>query len=187
MLRYVILYNTDNIKYLESNFKRLESLYHEALEAANREKAENDARMMKANDDYARVVAKNEALEERVDILYKLSKSYLENNRENIARNNPSLAVSQPTANVVEFDDNTSNTDREGTWTREKLRGFRKTNLPKTNVTNRETSSNNTVVPSDQSLSLNQTDSDIRTTNVVNPERNSDRICYYFANTPTQK
>ena len=53
-------------------------MYNEALEEANNIKSEYEARLITANDDLSRVKAENEALAEKVDILFKLGRSYLD-------------------------------------------------------------------------------------------------------------
>ena len=53
-------------------------MYNEALEEANNIKSEYEARLITANDDLSRVKAKNEALAEKVGVLFKLGRSYLD-------------------------------------------------------------------------------------------------------------
>ena len=60
------------------NFERLEGMYHESLEEVNQVKSEYEAKLIRANDNQAVIMAENEALKEKVDILFKLGRSYID-------------------------------------------------------------------------------------------------------------
>ena len=60
-------------------------MYHEALEEVNNVKSEYEAKLMTANDSLAVAMSENEVLKEKVDILFKLGRSYL--NREKVGNN----------------------------------------------------------------------------------------------------
>ena len=55
-------------------------MYQDSLEEVNNVKSEYEARLIKANDNYVVVKAENEVLKEKVDVLFKLGRSYLNNN-----------------------------------------------------------------------------------------------------------
>ena len=55
-------------------------MYHDSLEEVNRVKSDCEARVIAANDNYTVLKAENEVLKERVDILFKLGRSYLDRN-----------------------------------------------------------------------------------------------------------
>ena len=63
--------------FLENNLGRLETMYHEALEENNNLKSEYEAKLMTANDNLTTATEENEALAEKVDILFKFGRSYL--------------------------------------------------------------------------------------------------------------
>ena len=107
----------------------MESLYHEAVEESRKVKAEHEVQILKASEDYARVVAQNEILTERNEVLFKLGKRYIENKV-------------QPSNSVVSIDtNNTTDTDvievhkaavetaDTCAWTQNKLRGFKRQNI----------------------------------------------------------
>ena len=128
------------LKELKNNFERLNRIYQESLDSANKDKADYEARIMKADDDYARIVSQNEALKEKVEVLFKLGRSIIDNKNnspDNHATALDSALNSDPSAlatNENETDVNrvrlNDNTVRDDTWTREKLRGFKKAKPP---------------------------------------------------------
>ena len=80
----------EEIKVLQRNFKRLEGMYQESLDEVNQVKSEYEAKLIAANDKFSVIKAENETLKEKVDILFKLGKSYLEkNNNTNKVNNSP--------------------------------------------------------------------------------------------------
>ena len=74
---------------IKNNFERLEGMYHDSLEEVNRVKSDCEARVIAANDNYTVLKAENEVLKEKVDILFKLGRSYLDRN--NAANNTDML------------------------------------------------------------------------------------------------
>ena len=54
-------------------------MYQDSLEEVNNVKSEYEARLIKANDNYIVVKAENEVLKEKVDVLFKLGRSYINN------------------------------------------------------------------------------------------------------------
>ena len=60
------------------NFERLEGMYHDSLEEVNQVKSEYEAKLIRANDNQAVIMSENEALKEKVDILFKLGRSYID-------------------------------------------------------------------------------------------------------------
>jgi hypothetical protein len=69
------------MKVLRRSFERLELMYHQSLEEVNQVKSEYEAKLIVANDSFRDVKQENEQLKERVDILFKLGKSYLEKDK----------------------------------------------------------------------------------------------------------
>ena len=65
----------NELRQTRNNLGRLETMYHEALEESNNLKSEYEAKLIGANDNLAVIKAENEALSEKIDVLFKLSKS----------------------------------------------------------------------------------------------------------------
>ena len=104
------------MKVLKRSFDRLEAMYHQALEEVNQVKSEYEAKLIVANDNFRDVKQENEILKERVDILFKLGKSYLEKDKTN---GNPDIIE------VVEGD----NTDpTKGELPKNRMRGYKRVN-----------------------------------------------------------
>ena len=70
---------TEEMRILQHNFERLEIMYQDSLEEVNNVESEYEARLIKANDNYIVVKAENEVLKEKVDVLFKLGRSYINN------------------------------------------------------------------------------------------------------------
>ena len=161
-------------KQLKYNYERLERLYKESLDAAD--KAEHSAHVIKANDEYARVVSQNEALNEKLEVLYKLGRSYLDRNDQTVNNNespfSPSIIGS--TEKTIE---NRNEKAAGGTWTGEKLRGFKKSNTANSATSHPDVTDNESAVDNVETV-IDNTDS---VTQAECMERG--RICHYFANT----
>ena len=93
-----------DLKELKNNFERLELMYHESLENVNQVKSEYEAKLILANDNFTVIKAENEVLKEKVDVLFKLGRSYLNN-------------MQKPKED--------SKTKVQA-WTRNKMRGFKR-------------------------------------------------------------
>ena len=85
---------------MKNNLGRLETLYHEALEETNNIKSEYEAKLITANDDLTTTRAEIEALTEKVDILFKLGRSYL--NQTNVTKKNDSM--DKKNDDIIEID-----------------------------------------------------------------------------------
>ena len=111
------------LRQLKNNLGRLEAMYNEALEENSNIKSEYEAKLMTANDNLAIAKAENEALTEKVDILFKLGRSYLDKHK--TEDNNPNK-----TEEIIEINDEQTDVSIENleNWTRKKLRGFKRSN-----------------------------------------------------------
>ena len=69
----------EQLRIMINNFERLETMYHDSLEEVNQVKSEYEAKLIKANDNYVVVKSENEILKEKIDVLFKLGRSYLNN------------------------------------------------------------------------------------------------------------
>ena len=172
-------------KELKNNFERLNRLYQESLDSANKAKAEHEARIIKADDDYTRIASQNEALKEKVEVLFKLGRSIIDNRDTSKENNTTALdnALHLDTSTLVAtekgtdvnretFTDNTAKATKDDTWTREKLCGFRKTKP-----------SGNAVSDAIEVEVNDKAEEAIDTNTEHNSEpTSSNRICHYFAN-----
>ena len=146
------------IKQLRSSFKRLETLYHEALDTNTKLKADQEVKEIKSTEDYTRIVKQNEVLKEKVEVLFKLGKSYLETNNtcgtcsktveessvatDRCPQENLSTSV-EVNSSLNVLDDETNN--HEETWRINKLRGFEKKNV--VNETPRDSTAASQISP----------------------------------------
>ena len=66
-------------------------MFQDSLEEVNRVKSEYEAKLMEANEKVRQAVAENEVLKEKVDVLFKLGRSYI------IGRNRRTLTKTKQT------------------------------------------------------------------------------------------
>ena len=117
-----------DLKELKNNFERLEWMYHESLENVNQVKSEYEAKLILANDNFTVIKAENEVLKEKVDVLFKLGRSYLNNMQK--PKEDSKTKVDNEKDNdsdyieVIENDD--ENIESLQAWTRNKMRGFKR-------------------------------------------------------------
>ena len=95
-------------------------MYHEVLEETDKIKSEYEAKLIEANDTITTSKAENEALKEKVDILFKLGKSYLDR-----VENTKASDDVPGDLEIQVIEDETHNNDL-GAWTTNKLRGFKR-------------------------------------------------------------
>ena len=114
-------------------------MYHEVLEEANTLKSEYEAKLINANDCNTNLPTENEALKEKVGIIFKLGRSYL--NREQTNKSNNQLTAVEDVIEVYEEDTDVHNESLE-VWITKKLRGFKRTN-----TTNNSKNHANTNLP----------------------------------------
>lgn len=62
---------------LKNNFERLNNMFQDSLEEVKRVKSEYEAKLIEANEKVRQTVAENEVLKEKVDVLFKLGRSYI--------------------------------------------------------------------------------------------------------------
>ena len=116
---------------LRNNFERLESLLQESQEENNKIRSEYEAKLSDTNDKLRTTKAENEELREKVDVLFKLGRGYI--NKQ--GRKPVSEAMNDnPTTNVDEIETvaiEEVTIEEDGTedllaWTKNKLRGFKR-------------------------------------------------------------
>ena len=185
---------------MKNNLGRLETLYHEALEETNNIKSEYEAKLITANDDLTTTKAENEALTEKVDILFKLGRSYL--NQTNVTKKNDSM--DKKNDDIIEIDDEQTDVNLESleSWTTKKLRGFKrvspaataekqnKTNLsypdPKKQQSSYNSSSSRMSRASSSSApSRPSSPTDVQQVQQSEIQRDiyKDKFCHFFVNT----
>ena len=114
------------LKLMKSNFERLESMYHEALNVVESVKSEYEAKIILAHDNFRTVKAENEALKEKVDILFKLGRSYINNKTREWEKVVQSNTGNHDEIEVLEVVEETEDMENLHTWTQNKMRGFRR-------------------------------------------------------------
>ena len=101
-------------------------MYHEALDEVNKIKSEYEGKLIIANDNYCNAKAENETLKEKVDILFKLGRSYIENNKVKETQNERKENIEnddKTDPDVIEVDENF---DDLQTWSKNIMRGFKR-------------------------------------------------------------
>ena len=101
-------------------------MYHEALEENNNLRSEYEAKLIAANNNLTSAKAENEALEVKVDILFKLGQSYLEQNK-TVPNNDMQDKITEEIIEIAEEQTDVSLESLES-WTKKKLRGFKRVN-----------------------------------------------------------
>ena len=168
----------DELKVLQRNFKRLEGLYQEALDEVNQVKSEYEAKLITANDKFSVIKAENETLKEKVDILFKLGKSYLEKNNNT---NKTNKSPEDPDIIEVLEDDEVEKTTKDDLMklAKNKLSGFRKGNPATQSVPNIKTK-----IP--EQIGKNNTKTNTKTKHPDKDEeekqKTKDNYCHYFVN-----
>ena len=117
--------NEDELRLLKMNFQRLESMYKESLDEAERVKADYELKLVKASDENIRISSENIVLKERIDILYKLGRQYLEKHEGGGDITDRNTVMEQQNRDVIVLADNTQN-NVEQTWASNNLRGFKR-------------------------------------------------------------
>ena len=122
------------LRQMKINFDRLENMYHEALDEVNKVKSDYESKLVIANDKYCDTKAENEALKEKVDILFKLGRSYIENNKLKETENvnaEKTKTDDKVDDDVIEVDETFEDLEN---WTKSKMRGFKRVD-PTANAT----------------------------------------------------
>ena len=108
-------------------------MFHNSQEEVNKVKSEYESKIMEANDRFRVIKAENEELKVKVDVLFKLGQSYI--NRKEIVNNGKpesekgkgatDIKIKEPENDDIEVVEDISVEDL-GTWTQNKLRGFKR-------------------------------------------------------------
>ena len=135
----------EELRMLKNNFERLESMFQDSLEEVDKVRSEYEAKLIEANDKFRNVKAENEELKEKVDVLFKLGRSYI-NKKERILqdeKNEKKEAPGSPEEEIetISIDEVTEEEDLTA-WSKNKLRGFKRVSpaapsAPKVNDVNK--------------------------------------------------
>ena len=117
---------------MRNNFERLEQLLQDSLEENNKLNSEYETKLNEANDILRTVKTENEELKEKVEVLFKLGRGYI-NKHEKKQHDNPITTEDNPneieTVHIEEItldeNEDVTNEDLQG-WTKNKLRGFKR-------------------------------------------------------------
>ena len=185
----------EELKKLKNDFQRLESLLQDSLEENNKMKSEHDEKLSEAYDNLRIVKTENEELKEKVDVLFKLGRGYINKyekktttiptSSEGNADDNETVSIEEIT---VDDDDNVEKTTNEDLqeWTKNKLRGFKRS-TPSTaadrNPSNKAADKNKDKaknIPSRQNSNFSEPESS--SDKGSNPTSDRPRYCHYFSN-----
>ena len=193
----------NELRILKSNFQRLEQLFHNSVEEVNKVKSEYESKIMEANDRFRVIKAENEELKEKVDVLFKLGRSYI-NRKETANKEKPELEkkkgvnddnkIKEAEKDDIQVVEEISVEDL-GVWTKNKLRGFKRASpaaAPLKNLSDNPSASRSRASPTPKTprtplispsatpgSSPTQTPS--RGQDITRTEH-SPRYCHYFVN-----
>ena len=122
----------EELRVLKNNFERLESHFQDSLDEVDKVRSEYEAKLIEANDKFRDAKAENEELKEKVDILFKLGRSYINRNKNDQQEERSKLprkdevdeAETIETIETITVEDVTEEDLK--TWTKSKLRGFKR-------------------------------------------------------------
>ena len=198
----------EELRVLKNNFERLESLFQDSLDDVSQVRTEYEAKLSEADDKLRVTKAENEELKEKVEVLFKLGRSYINRKeKNNIESKKPEEDKPDDGKNEDEIEtisiDEVSKEDLQ-TWTQNRFRGFKRSGPsatptrnensrqetgPKQAPTKTPSASSERVSP--QPSSTGPTNSSpgnqkqqTQQSNDVNPEKSTGRklYCHYFSN-----
>ena len=103
-------------------------MFKDTLDEGEKTKAEYQAKLLEATEEVRVLKSDNTALKERIDILYKLAKSYLDRFEPSTSDRTPEQEKKVVISDEVEvLEDSRSTTPSLNAWTKSKVRGFKKT------------------------------------------------------------
>ena len=124
------------LKEIKSNYERLESLYHDSLDEVNQVRADYEAKIIHLNENNEVLKTENNVLKEKVDILFKLGRSYINNatrsanksvvEREESEKHSDAINDVDSIEVIEVIEGNTTNTESLKEWTKMKMRGFKR-------------------------------------------------------------
>ena len=177
------------LKSLKNNFERIEVLLQDSLEENEKLKSDYESKLIEANNNLRIVKTENEELNEKVEVLFKLGRGYINKYEKKKQGNNPITtevnAEEIETGHVEEITLNEHDdvgTDDLLEWTKNKLRGFKRsaptTMAEKLSKTNKVRNSLPPQRPNPPTPEQPQGFQDKNNPNMARP-----RYCHYYANT----
>ena len=190
----------EELRLVKNNFQRLEVLFQDSLEEVGKVRGEYEAKLIEANDRFRAVKAENEELKEKVDILFKLGRSYINRKETNGTEEKEEEGKSDTNRKSpgTDADDIETITIEEvteedlKTWTKNKMRGFRRTgpSAPAAKKTNQEAkgpkktpdSESGTVPPPNPANSHTSKSTSEQEAKENQPQSGRPMYCHYFSN-----
>ena len=117
---------------LKNNFERLSTLFQESLEEVDKVKSEYTAKLLEATEKYRVTLKENEELKEKVEILFKLGRSYIDRVdpvNSKARTDKPDQRTTPEGDHVVEEPEpetESENLENLSAWSTNKYRGFRR-------------------------------------------------------------
>ena len=144
---------------LRNNFERLNTLFQESLEEVDRVKSEYTAKLLDANERYRVTLKENEELKEKVEILFKLGRSYIDKVVQSVSEESVDKGQNRPStkdSRTEESEPETIEDDLESlsAWTTNKFRGFRRVSPTSKAQKSKESASETRAPPSQRPSTL---------------------------------
>ena len=140
---------------LKNNFERLQAMYYDTQEETNKIKSEYETKLISANDKLERILSENEVLKEKVDVLFKLGRSYINNSNSNQKQVRSDIEETTDKVGprdkeveeieVVSIDDENENLEDLQAWSVNKMRGFKRVNPAAQSYSNKSPLKNKTT------------------------------------------
>ena len=184
---------------LKNNFERLNTMFQESLQEVDKVKSEYTAKIAEATEKYRVALKENEELKEKVDILFKLGRGYIDRIEPRKDNDTPVITVEKEKNDEVETPDD--DIECLTAWATNKYRGFKRvsptasslrskgppTTSPGAATTPRpDQSSPSSPGPSTAQLSVNERLQNLAKNNPTtrpNPDVNGQpQYCHFFTN-----
>ena len=187
----------EELRVLKNNFQRLEAHFQDSLEEVNKVKSEYEAKLIEANDKFRQVKAENEELREKVDVLFKLGRSYINKKEKTQQDENNEKKKDVPVTDDVEEIQTISveevTVDDLQTWTQNRLRGFKRVSpssnsapkhKPATNSSTTNRQPQTSASPATPASEGSSGSGSARESSAWGPSTGSERkqYCHYFVN-----
>ena len=109
---------------LKNNFERLNAMFQESLEEVDRVKSEYSAKLIEATEKYRVTLTENEELKEKVEILFKLGRGYIDKAEHRKDDKNPVVSEENDSDTVEDSPDD--DIECLTAWATNKFRGFKR-------------------------------------------------------------
>ena len=147
-------------------------MYKETLDESNKQKSALEVKLVEANENYSAIKAENEALKEKIDILFKLGREYL---------NGKKVHGDMAEDEITEIHPDESDDLQE--WTSQKLRGFLRKKGPIENSSkNREISPKKGLNEAKKPTVVSNREREREKASDVSHDNQRVRFCHYYVN-----